>query len=92
MVPQHAHEHDHMTVLIAGTMKIWDGGSFFGVKDAPAIINIKAGSKHSFYAVTEIMVQCIHNLRGTGLEEPRIESEHDLSQPVISEAVERIHE
>jgi hypothetical protein len=44
-----------------------------GVYIAPAIIKIEAGKSHTFKALTDdVVLCCLHNLRGTGLESPEI--------------------
>ena len=72
-VLQHVHEHDHMTLVSRGTVQAWQDGKVLGEFKAPAIIKILAGKQHAFTALTDdVVLCCLHNLRGTGLESPEI--------------------
>ena len=72
-VLQHVHEHDHMTLVSRGTVQAWQDGKVLGEFKAPAIIKISAGKQHAFTALTDdVVLCCLHNLRGTGLESPEI--------------------
>ena len=73
IIAQHVHTHDHMTLVSRGTVEAWQDGESIGEYKAPAIIKISAGKKHAFVAVTDdVVLCCLHNLRGTGLESPEI--------------------
>ena len=73
VIAQHIHTHDHMTLVSRGTVEAWQDGEILGTYSAPAIIKILAGKKHAFSAVTDdVVLCCLHNLRGTGLESPEI--------------------
>ena len=79
IVPQHAHEHEHITLLCRGSIRGWKDGELLGDFNAPALIVIPAGSKHAFLALTnDVVLSCLHNLRGTDTTEPRIMEEHKL--------------
>lgn len=78
VVPQHQHEHDHITLFIRGRVKVWIEEKFHGVHHAPYALTVKASLRHTFQAVDECVFCCLHNLRGTGLEEPSIELEHSI--------------
>lgn len=70
---QHTHTHDHMTLVSRGSVEAWQDGKLMGVYIAPAIIKIEAGKSHTFKALTDdVVLCCLHNLRGTGLESPEI--------------------
>jgi len=70
---QHTHTHDHITLVSSGSVQMWQDGEDVGVFIAPAIITILAGKKHMFTALTDnVVLCCLHNLRGTGLESPEI--------------------
>ena len=70
---QHSHEHDHATIVSRGTVEVWHGDEFIGQYTAPAVINVPAGKKHSFKTLTDgVLLCCLHNLRGTGLESPQV--------------------
>jgi quercetin dioxygenase-like cupin family protein len=73
VIVQHVHSHDHMTLVSRGTVEAWQDGELLGEYKAPAIVKIPAGKKHAFIAVTDdVVLCCLHNLRGTGLESPEI--------------------
>ena len=79
VVPQHAHEHDHITLLCRGSVQGWKDGEDLGVFTAPSLVVIPAGSRHAFLALTDdVVLSCLHNLRGTELESPRINQEYTL--------------
>ena len=82
MVPQHAHEHDHITLLSQGSVEAWKDEENIGIFNAPAMLVIPAGSKHRFLALTNnVLLSCLHNLRGTDLKEPKIKEQHNWVQP-----------
>ena len=71
VITQHVHEHDHMTLVSQGQVEGWQDGKSMGIFTAPAIVKIPAGKKHGFTALTDnVVLCCLHNLRGTGLETP----------------------
>lgn len=78
IVPQHQHEHDHVTILIDGFMTVWVEEKNLGQFVAPHAFHIKAGLRHTFKAMSPCTFCCLHNLRGTGLSEPEIQREHQL--------------
>ena len=76
-VPQHSHEHDHVTMLAQGVVDVWLEDEHVGRYTAPVPIPIKAGTKHLFVAaVDNCVLYCIHNLHGKGY--PDIREEHRL--------------
>jgi hypothetical protein len=76
IISQHIHAHDHVTLVSRGTIEGWQNGESMGVFVAPALITIPAGAKHAFMALTDdVVLCCLHNLRGTGLESPEIVNE-----------------
>jgi len=73
VIAQHVHLHDHITLVSSGSVKAWQDGEVLGEYHAPAVITIPAGKKHAFTALTDnVVLCCLHNLRGTGLESPEI--------------------
>jgi hypothetical protein len=73
VIAQHVHAHDHITLVSRGTVEAWQDGESIGEFVAPALITIPAGKKHAFMALTDdVVLCCLHNLRGTGLESPEI--------------------
>jgi quercetin dioxygenase-like cupin family protein len=66
VVAQHAHEHDHITLLASGSVTFWRNGEQVSQHEAPAVITVPAGSKHAFVALSDnVVLCCLHNLRGT---------------------------
>ena len=77
-VPQHSHEHDHITLLIEGSMEVWIEEKYEGRFVAPASLGILKGRRHTFKTLAPTTFCCLHNLRGTGLEAPAIAQEHEI--------------
>ncbi len=78
VVPQHAHEYDHVTLLLVGALDMWIDGVPHGVQRAPKAIAIKAGAKHLFRALHDgSLAACVHNLRGDGY--PAVRARHDIT-------------
>lgn len=76
IISQHVHAHDHITLVSQGSVEAWQDGDLMGTFKAPAIIKIPAGKKHAFTALTDnVVLCCLHNLRGTGLESPELINE-----------------
>lgn len=70
---QHVHAHDHITLVSSGAVQAWQDGENLGVFSAPSLITIPANKKHEFVALSDnVVLCCLHNLRGTGLESPEI--------------------
>jgi len=73
VLSQHVHAHDHITLVSSGSVEAWQDGKSIGVFEAPSIVKIPAGKKHAFLALTDnVVVCCLHNLRGTDLAQPEI--------------------
>lgn len=73
VIAQHIHAHDHITLVSSGTVEAWQDGELLGEFVAPAVVTIPAGKRHAFKALTDgVVLCCLHNLRGTGLESPEI--------------------
>jgi quercetin dioxygenase-like cupin family protein len=73
VLSQHVHAHDHITLVSSGSIEAWQDGKSIGVFEAPSVVKISAGKKHAFVALTDnVTLCCLHNLRGTGLEQPEI--------------------
>lgn len=73
IISQHVHTHDHITLVSNGSVEAWQDGELMGQFNAPAVIRIPAGKKHAFKALTDnVLLSCLHNLRGTGLAAPEI--------------------
>lgn len=79
MVPQHSHEHDHLTVIAAGSVRAWCDDELLGDFFAPASLEIPAGTKHRFLSLEpNTMLMCIHNISRTG--QVQIRDEHQLGR------------
>jgi quercetin dioxygenase-like cupin family protein len=73
VMSQHIHTHDHITLVSSGSIEAWQDGESIGVFTAPSIVKIPAGKKHAFLALTDnVVVCCLHTLRGTDLAQPEI--------------------
>ena len=59
IVPQHAHKHAHVTI-VDGRVKMWKGEGN-PAREATGLIRIEAGVKHTFYAMEDTDLYCIHN-------------------------------
>lgn len=65
IVPQHAHQFSHHSMLARGSIKAWADGIELGEFKAPYALYIKAGVKHTFLTLEpDTIIYCIHNLHG----------------------------
>lgn len=77
LLPQHSHAYEHVTVVAAGGVTVWQDGQLLGDRYAPASLVIPAGTKHTFCTLTDhVVVLCIHRVGPDG--EPEILEEHQL--------------
>jgi hypothetical protein len=78
MVPQHAHEYDHTTMLATGSVRVWIDGQLAGDHTAPKPLFIQARIKHTFQSLEPAtLLYCIHNVAGrAGV---KIHAEHQLT-------------
>jgi hypothetical protein len=77
LLPQHAHEHAHLTLLIRGSVRIWRGDDLDGDYYAPATLKIPAQQMHSFLTLTDnCILACIHAVGEDG--EPAVAAVHHL--------------
>lgn len=78
LIPQHAHAYDHLTMIVKGSVKVWEDGVPKDDRKAPDSIYIKAGTKHGFLTLeADTILYCIHNVSRTGQVE--ISDEHQIS-------------
>ena len=71
VIGQHVHVHDHITLVSSGSVRVWKNNAEPTEFHAPAMITSPAGSRHKFMAITDdVVLCCLHNLRGTGLSTP----------------------
>lgn len=64
LIPQHTHTYDHHSMLAKGRVMVWRDDENMGVFDAPMPIFIRAGVRHTFLAMEDALIYCIHNLHG----------------------------
>lgn len=84
VIAQHIHAHDHITLVSRGSVEAWQDGELLGVFVAPAVVTIPAGKRHAFRAITDdVVLCCLHNLRGTGLESPEILDKENLHARMV---------
>jgi hypothetical protein len=64
LMPQHAHEHDHLTLLMSGAIRVWYGDTDVGFDYyAPHTLKIAAHTKHRFLTLTgNVTLACIHSV------------------------------
>lgn len=75
---QHAHTHDHTSMIARGAVFVWKDGKLDKRYQAPALIHIRAGVWHTFQSlVDDTTVLCIHRLGNEILEKHGL-SEADL--------------
>ncbi len=73
---QHMHEHDHITLVARGEVSYWEDGAEVSRHVTTALLTVQAGKKHAFVSLTDdVVLCCLHNLRGTGLESPKVLNE-----------------
>jgi len=74
-LPQHAHNHDHLSILASGSADV----VVDGVRtrhEGPAVLTVKAGAVHTVEAVTDVFWVCCHGVSA--------DDQHDLESQVIS--------
>ena len=77
LIPQHAHQYDHTSMLAKGRIRAWADGELMGEFEAPYPIFIKAKVKHRFLSLEpDTLIYCIHNVSRTG--SIQIHAEHQL--------------
>jgi anti-sigma factor ChrR (cupin superfamily) len=59
--PQHSHAHSHATVIGKGKIIAWKGKECLGEFSAGEIIEIEANIQHTFLALEDTDIFCIHN-------------------------------
>lgn len=75
---QHAHTHDHTSVIANGSAFVWKDGKLDKQYKAPALIFIAAGVWHTFQTLEDdTTILCIHRLGNEILEK------HGLSEADI---------
>lgn len=66
------HKHAHLAILLEGTVRV---SSKYGtaVYSAPYVINVNAGDKRAFYAVTQVKYMTVHATSETDLDKLELE-------------------
>lgn len=68
-IPQHSHAYDHMSMLAAGSVRVWKDGVFDAEYTAPTGIFITAGVKHAFLSLEDnTVIYCVHKLHSDRVE------------------------
>ena len=79
LLPQHAHEHPHLTLVMRGAVRAWRGEEMIGDFRAPAIIRIPADTLHNFLTLTnDVALACCHNANHIEGDEPAVSQEARL--------------
>lgn len=61
LLPQHAHEHPHISLIMQGAVRVWAAGELLGEFDAPATVKVAARTLHQFLTLTDdVAIACIH--------------------------------
>ena len=56
---QHAHKHDHLSILASGSVELAVDGEKL-VVHAPACLTIAAGKHHGIKSITDVVWYCVH--------------------------------
>jgi quercetin dioxygenase-like cupin family protein len=61
LLPQHAHQHPHLSIIVSGSVRVWRGDEDLGEFRAPAIVRIPAHTFHRFLTITDgVVIACVH--------------------------------
>ncbi len=62
-VPQHVHDHAHVTLVASGKARLWIDGAFVADIEAFKAIEIEANRKHIFQALEPMTrLACVHDV------------------------------
>jgi quercetin dioxygenase-like cupin family protein len=79
LLPQHSHEHPHISYIVSGAVRVWCGEQELGDYAAPAAIKIEARELHQFLTLTDdVTILCIHNADHIEGDEPAVAAEHQF--------------
>ena len=56
---QHAHKHDHLSILASGSVELAVDG-IKSVVHAPACLTIASGKHHGIKSITDVVWYCVH--------------------------------
>lgn len=62
VIPQHVHDHDHVTFIGSGSVRGWQDGNWIGDKAAGECFEIQAGHEHVFQALEPALLACVHDI------------------------------
>ena len=63
LIGQHAHESDHISMIVSGAVRVWCGPDLLGDFLAPAMVKIPARLKHKFLTLGDgVVICCLHAL------------------------------
>jgi quercetin dioxygenase-like cupin family protein len=65
---QHAHKHDHLSILASGSVELAVDG-VKSVVHAPACLTIAAGKHHGIKSITDVVWYCVHATDCTNKDE-----------------------
>lgn len=65
---QHAHKHDHLSILSSGSVELLVDG-VKSVVNAPACLTIAAGKHHGVKSLTDVVWYCIHATECTDVDD-----------------------
>jgi len=66
-LPQHVHTFSHVSVIAAGSVRLWEDDTDRGLFKAPATVTIRANLPHTFLTLEDnTVILCIHNVSRTG--------------------------
>lgn len=79
IIPQHAHQYDHVSMLASGSIRAWADNVLLGDFKAPYPLHIKAKVKHTFLSLEpNTLIYCVHNASRTG--KVSIHQEHQITK------------
>lgn len=61
-IEQHTHTYDHTTMVATGTVRLWIDDTWAGDYEGPKPVHIAGGKKHSFLALTDAILFCVHRI------------------------------
>lgn len=61
VLDQHVHAHPHLSLIVAGRVRVFCAGASLGEFVAPALVKVEANRLHHFVALTDdVCIACIH--------------------------------
>lgn len=63
IIPQHVHDHDHVSFIGSGRVRGWKDGEWIGDRGAGEVFEIPSGSAHVFMALEDnSLIACVHDI------------------------------